>query len=267
MRGRAMPNRAGTAVAGVFGAIAGGDGSGRSARPRTRGQLIGHRAFWTLFVLATLVLWLDDAHSGRLSRLAVPLRLLLSPLLLAVLWFGVLHWRERFRRGLRWLPLPPLVNYLLVGVPLVLLAVVCASGFGLVNDGDPRLAVAREVGPWLVLLVAVWFAARHYALTPPVVFWLLGMLGAVAAQRFALPVALWHEHWLTAVLLFCYAVPVYGGTLALVLHVMPPEQLPAGGARLDWRAIGLAAAAMALAFTVLALGWSALVDALAGRAG
>jgi hypothetical protein len=254
-------------VAGVFGAIAGGDGSGRTARPRTRAQLVGHRLFWTLFVLATLVLWLDDERPGRLARLAVPLRLLLSPLLLAVLWFAVLHWRERLRRGLRWLPLPPLVNYLLAGVPLVLLAVVCASGFGLAGDGDPRLAVARDLGPWLVLLVALWFAGRHYALTPPVVFWLLGALGAVCAQRFALPVALWQEHWLTAVLLFCYAVPVYGGALALVLHVMPPEQLPAGRARLDWRGTGLVAAAMALAFSVLALGWSALVGALAAVGG
>src|SRR5947208_16690744 len=94
-----MRGRPGAAAAGVFGAIAGGDGSGRTARPRTRTQLIGHRLFWTLFVLATLVQWLDDAHAGRLARLAIPLRLLLSPLLLAVLWFGVLHWRERFRRG------------------------------------------------------------------------------------------------------------------------------------------------------------------------
>jgi hypothetical protein len=262
-----MRNGAGTVLAGVFGAIAGGDGAGRSTRPRTRVQFVAHRLFWTLFVLATLVLWLDDAHSGRLSRVAVPLRLLLSPLLLAVLWFCVLRWREPIRRGLRWLPLPPLVNYLLAGVPLVLLAVACASGFGLVTDGDPRLSVVREIGPWLVLLVAVWFARRRYALTPPAVFWLFGALGAVAAQRFALPVAVWHQHWLTAVLLFCYAVPVYGGALALVLHVMPPEQLPAGPARLDWRGIGLAAAAMALAFSVLALAWSALVDALASLAG
>ena len=259
---------AGTAgrVVGVFSAIAGGDGSGRSAQPKTRGQLVGHRAFWTLFAFATLVLWLDDAHSGRLSRVAVPLRLLASPLLLAALWFCVLRWREPIRRRLRWLPLPPLVNYLLAGVPLVLLAVACASGLGLVTDGDPRLNVVRELGPWLALLVAVWFARRHYALSPPAVFWLLGALGAVAAQRFALPAAVWHQHWLTAVLLFCYAVPVYGGALALVLHVMPPEQLPAGAAKLDWRGIGLAAAAMALAFTVLALAWTALVDALAAVA-
>jgi hypothetical protein len=262
-----MRNGTGTAVAGVFGAIAGGDGSGRSARPRTRAQLVAHRLFWTLFALATLVLWLDDKHAGRLAEVAVPLRLLLSPLLLATLWFCVLRWREPIRRGLRWLPLPPLANYLLAGVPLVLLTVACASGFGLVADGDPRLNMIREVGPWLGLLVAVWFARRHYALTPPTVFWLLGALGAVAAQRFALPAAVWHEHWPTAVLLFCYAVPVYGGALALVLHVMPPEQLPAGRARLDWRGIALAVAAMALAFTVLALAWSALVDALAGLAG
>ena len=261
-----MRDGAGTAVAGVFGAIAGGDGSGRSARPRTRGQFVAHRLFWTLFVFATLVLWLDDAHSGRLSRMAVPLRLLASPLLLAVLWFGVLRWREPIRRRLRWLPLPPVVNYLLAGVPLVLLGVACASGFGLVTEGDPRLNLVRELGPWLALLVAVWFARRHYALTPPTVFWLLGALGAVAAQRFALPTAVWHRHWLTAVLLFCYAVPVYGGALALVLHAMPPEQLPAGRARLGWRGVGLAAAAMALAFTVLALAWSALVDALAAVA-
>jgi hypothetical protein len=258
-----MRARVGTGVAGVFGAIAGGDGSGRSARPRTRGQLIAHRVFWTLFAVATLAFWLDDTRAGRLSRVAIPLRLLLSPLLLAVLWFCVLRWREPIRRRLRWLPLPPLVNYLLAGVPLVLLAVCCATGFGLVGDGDARVNVVRELGPWLGLLVAVWFARRHYALTPPVLFWLFGALGAVAAQRFALPVALWREHWLTAVLLFCYAVPVYGGALALVLHVMPPEQLPAGQARLDWRGIGLAAAAMAVAFTVLALGWSAVVDILA----
>jgi hypothetical protein len=253
----------GDRVVGVFSAVAGGDGSGRSAQPKTRGQLIGHRAFWTLFAVATLVLWLDDHQAGRLARLAVPLRLLLSPLLLAVLWFGVLHWREQIRRRLRWLPLPPVVNYLLAGGPLVLLAVCCATGFGLVDGGDARLNVARAVGPWLVLLIAVWFARGHYALSPPTVFWLLGLLGAVAAQRFAVPVALWHQHWLTAILSFCYAVPVYGGALALVLHVMPPEQLPGGKARLDWRAIALAAAAMALAFTGLAWAWTHLVDALA----
>ncbi len=258
-----MRARVGAGVTGVFGAIAGGDGSGRSARPRSRGQFVAHRVFWTLFVFATLALWLDDAHAGRLSRVALPLRLLASPLLLAVLWFCVLRWREPIRRRLRWLPLPPLLNYLVAGVPLVLLAVCCASGFGLVAAGDARVNVAREVGPWLGLLVAVWFAGRHYALRPPAVFWLLGVLGALAAQRFALPVAVWEHHWLTALLLFCYAVPVYGGALALVLHVMPPEQLPAGRARLDWRGVGLAAAAMALAFTVLALAWSALVDLLA----
>jgi hypothetical protein len=254
----------GPAVAGVFGAIAGGDGSGRTTRPRTRGQLVAHRVFWTLFVFATLVLWLDEDRVGRLGRMAVPLRLLVSPLLLVVLWFLVLHWREQVRRGLRWLPLPPLVNYLLAGVPLVLLAVACAGGFGLVADGDPWRNLAREAGPWLGLLVALWFAGRHYALTPPLVFWLLGVLGAVATQRFAVPVAVWREHWLTAVLLFCYAVPLYGGALALALHVLPPEQVPAGRARLDWRGIGLAAAAMALAFTVVALAWGALVDALGG---
>jgi len=259
-----MRTSTGTALAGVLGAVAGGDGSGRTTRPRTRGQLVAHRLFWTLFVFATLALWLDDRYAGRLARLALPLRLLLSPLLLAVLWFGVLRWREPIRRRLRWLPLPPVLNYLLAGVPLVLLAVCCATGFGLVRDGDPRLNVLREAGPWLGLLAALWFARRHYALTPPAVFWLLGALGAVAAQRFALPVALWHGHWLTAALLFCYAVPVYGGALALVLHALPPEQLPAGRARLDWRAVGLAAAAMLVAFTGLALGWSALVDLLAG---
>src|SRR6266545_3162274 len=161
-----MRARVGAGVTGVFGAIAGGDGSGRSARPRSRGQFVAHRVFWTLFVFATLALWLDDAHAGRLSRVALPLRLLASPLLLAVLWFCVLRWREPIRRRLRWLPLPPLLNYLVAGVPLVLLA-------------------------------------------------------------------------------------------------MPPEQLPAGRARLDWRGVGLAAAAMAMAFTVLAFAWSALVDLLA----
>ncbi len=247
-------------VSGVFSAIAGGDGSGLTTRPRTRGQLVGHRVFWTLFVFATLVLWLDDSRAGRLARLAMPLRLLLSPLLLAVLWFAVLRWREPIRRRLRWLPLPPVVNYVLAGVPLVLLAVCTATGFGLVAEGDPRLNVLREIGPWLGLLAALWFARQHYALVPSTVFWLLGLLGAVAAQRFALPHAVWHQHWLTALLLLCYAVPVYGGALALVLHVMPPEQLPPGQARLDWRGVGLAAAAMAVAFTLVALGWSALVD-------
>jgi hypothetical protein len=254
----------GGALAGVLSAIAGGDGSGRTARPRTRGQLVGHRVFWTLFAFATLVLWLDDSRAGRLARLAIPLRLLLSPLLLAALWFAVLRWREPIRRGLRWLPLPPVVNYVLAGVPLVLLAVCTATGFGLAVAGDPRLNVLREAGPWLGLLAALWFARRHYALPPPTVFWLLGLLAAVAAQRFGLPRALWHQHWLTALLLLCYAVPVYGGALALVLHAMPPEQLPAGQARLDWRGVGLAAAAMAVAFTLLAQGWSALVNLLAG---
>jgi hypothetical protein len=256
---------AGTAdrVVGVLAAIAGGDGSGRTAQPKTRGQLVGHRVFWTLFAVATLVLWLDEHRAGHLVRVAVPLRLLLSPLLLGVLWFVVLYWREPIRRRLRWLPLPPPVNYLLAGVPLVLLAVCCATGFGLVDDGDARLNVAREAGPWLALLIAVWFARRHYALSPPSVFWLFGVLGAVPAQDFALPVALWHHHWLTAVLLFVYAVPVYGGALALVLHVMPPEQLPDGKAGLDWRAVLLAAAAMAVAFTGVAWTWTHLVDVLA----
>lgn len=258
--------RAGTGgrLVGVFSAIAGGDGTGRSAQPKTRGQLVGHRAFWTLFAFATLALWLDDEQAGgRLARVAVPLRLLLSPLLLGVLWFVVLHYREPIRRRLRWLPLPPVVNYLLAGVPIVLFAACCATAFGLTDDGDARLNIAREVGPWLALLVALWFAQRHYTLSPPIVFWLLGVLGSVAAQDFALPVALWHHHWLTAVLVFCYAVPVYGGALALVLHAMPPEQLPAGKARLDWRGVGLAAASMALAFTGLALAWAGLVDLLA----
>jgi hypothetical protein len=259
-----MRTGTGGRVAGVFSAIAGGDGSGRSAQPKTRGQLIGHRAFWTLFTFATLALWLDDETAGdRLARIAVPLRLVLSPLLLGVLWFVVLHHRETIRRRLRWLPLPPLVNYLLAGVPIVLVAVCSSTAFGLVDEGDARLNIAREVGPWLALLVAVWFARRHYALPPPVVFWLLGVLGAVAAQDFALPVALWHHHWLTAVSLFCYAVPVYGGALALVLHVMPPEQLPHGTARLDWRGVGAAAAGMAVAFTGLALAWAGFVDLLA----
>jgi len=256
---------AGTAgrVVGVFSAIAGGDGSGRSAQPKTRGQLVGHRAFWTLFAFATLVLWLDEDQVGHLDRVAVPLRLLLSPLLLGVLWFVVLYWREPIRRRLRWLPLPPPVNYLLAGVPLVLLAVCCATGFGLVDEGDARLNVAREAGPWLALLVAVWFARRHYALSPPAVFWLFGVLGAVPAQGFALPVALWHHHWLTAVLLFVYAVLVYGGVLALVLRVMPPEQLPGGKARLDRVGVLLAAATMAVAFSGVAWAWRHLVDLLA----
>jgi hypothetical protein len=258
--------RAGTGgrLVGVLSAIAGGDGSGRSAQPKTRGQLVGHRAFWTLFAFATLALWLNDEQTGdRLARVAVPLRLLLSPLLLGAVWFVVLHYREPIRRRLRWLPLPPVVNYLLAGVPIVLVAVCCATAFGLADEGDARVNIAREVGPWLALLIAVWFARRHYALSPPMVFWLLGALGALAALKFALPVALWRHHWLTAVSVFCYAVPVYGGALALVLHVMPPEQLPEGKARLDWRGVGLAAAAMAFAFTGLAYAWAAFVDLLA----
>jgi len=258
---RRRPRLAGARLPGILATIAGGDGSGRVTRPVTRGQLIAHRMFWTAFVLATVVLWLDDRRVGRVPGwLPGPLRLALSPLLLAGLWFAVLRRREPLRRALRWPRLPAPVTYLVAGVPLVTLAVAAGSGFGLFGPDDPRLTVARELGPWLGLLVAVWFAWRHYALTPPHVFWLLGGLGSVAAQRFALPVALWQQHWLTALLLFCYAVPVYGGGIALVLHVMPPEQAPGGQARVGWRAAGLAAAGMAVAFTVLAFGWSALVS-------
>ena len=163
-------------------------------------------------------------------------RILLSPLTLAVLWFGLLHWRRHLQRWIERLPLAGPLRFLLTGVPVGAILVQFTVAFGLSPDLDPRPVVNTllYVGPWGGLILGWYLLRSRYAFDHRLPFWIGGLVGAVEEQGFMVPMAALSGDLVAAVLGAVFLIPCYGIPIAAIWVIAPDRDIPGGTGRLGW---------------------------------
>jgi len=240
-------------------------------QPTPKRRLALSIVFWTLFVLATLLLMFDpDREPSIYDQLPLWQRLLVSPLMLPVQWFTLLSLRERLASLLRRVPLPAFGLYLVLGLFLAtVLGNNFAIGFGL--DGkdlhpDPLINTVLYFGPYGGILIALHMMRRFYAFSYPQVFWMTGLLGALTEQNFLVPLMLLSGNLLGACLLLFNVIPAYAVAFSSIWAIMPQERLPQGARRLGVGGVLLFLVLAVVLFYACAIVWYGLLDLIFGTA-
>lgn len=245
-------------MGGIFAAIG---GAGFDARRLTRAQWTATVVFWSCYVLLAAGVALDS--TGQRAALPAPLRLALSPVLVAALWGAMVRWGPQARRWLAGQSVPGVVIFGLSGLLVATLALGSTIGFGTVAPFAADLPTGTStlgvIGPAVGLLAATWLVLLRWQLQPPHVFWVLGLLGALGAG--GLLSALVGGDVVGAVLLAVYLVPVYGSGPAIALGLVTPEKRPVGARPPTWAAFAVLAVALWGCFAIASYLWLGILGA------
>lgn len=197
---------------------------------KSKALKISGAVFWALFVISTISLILSAERNPRLANIPFWFQLVFSPLMIPVIWFTALYFRNQLMNFFRRFPSLPFFKFLLIGSVLAPIIVGFTVFFGLSPDLDPNPVINTlvYVGPWGGI-ISGWYILRHfYIFDYRHVFWISGIWGAITEQNYLMPLMLLSGDIVGAFLTTIYLIPSYAVATALMFLIMPKEQLPKG---------------------------------------